>query len=310
MYKTLYAKGFPEKPRNRLENERILTPPSEEVPMFGKCSFAARAFVVFTSLTIMFFYLSPVHAYRICTFKGTVTDHGWRSMTVKSNGQCAEVNVGWRTKYIPNRRPCLGERVAVDFVLEDGYMKATKVVSLSPLPTAAQCYPPPPPSSSECKSVGEEAPTATDSCAAPRAICSAKPPSHVSDPSWTPGSKPVEPKPAERLGGTKKPVPEKKELSKAPVPRPAHEPREEAKEPIPADDKKSKSMTGEVVASSPKSLSLRVVDEGETAEVINIKVGLKTKFIPFRRPAVGEKVRVDYRQENGDKFGYTVQVVQ
>jgi hypothetical protein len=69
-------------------------------------------------------------------------------------------------------------------------------------------------------------------------------------------------------------------------------------------------MTGEVVASSPKSLSLRVVDEGETAEVINIKVGLKTKFIPFRRPAVGEKVRVDYRQENGDKFGYTVQVVQ
>jgi len=69
-------------------------------------------------------------------------------------------------------------------------------------------------------------------------------------------------------------------------------------------------MSGEVVASSPKSLSLRVVDEGETAEVISVRVGLKTKFIPFRRPAVGEKVKVEYRQENGDKFGYTVQVLQ
>ena len=52
------------------------------------------------------------------------------------------------------------------------------------------------------------------------------------------------------------------------------------------------------------------MEEGETAEVVNVRVGLKTKFIPFRRPAVGEKVKVEYRQENGDKFGYTVQVVQ
>ena len=51
-------------------------------------------------------------------------------------------------------------------------------------------------------------------------------------------------------------------------------------------------------------------NEGEAAEVVNIRVGLKTKFIPFRRPAVGEKVKVDFRVENGDKFGYTVQVVQ
>jgi hypothetical protein len=280
--------------------------------MFGKCSVAARVVVVSASLTIMLLAFSSAHAYRICTFKGTVTDHGWRSMTVKSNGQCAEVNVGWRTKYIPNRRPCLGEQVAVDFVLEDGYMKATKVVSLSPLPPSAQCYPPPPPGSTTCRSVGgDEAPTATDSCAAPRAICSTKPPSHVSDPSWSPGARPADTKPVEKpvKPEVKKPVPEKKEASKAPVTRPPEPKKEEAKEPIP-DDKKSKSMTGEVVASSPKSLSLRVVDEGETAEVINIKVGLKTKFVPFRRPAVGEKVRVDYRQENGDKFGYTVQVVQ
>jgi len=52
------------------------------------------------------------------------------------------------------------------------------------------------------------------------------------------------------------------------------------------------------------------MEEGEAAEVVNVRVGLKTKFIPFRRPAVGEKVKVEFRQENGDKFGYTVQVVQ
>jgi len=107
----------------------------------------------------------------------------------------------------------------------------------------------------------------------------------------------------------KKPAPEKKQAVKTPAPSP--EPtREEAQPPAPPEDKKAKVLSGEVVASSPKSLSLRVVEEGETAEVINVKVGLKTKFVPFRRPAVGEKVRVEYRQENGDKFGYTVQVIQ
>ena len=65
-----------------------------------------------------------------------------------------------------------------------------------------------------------------------------------------------------------------------------------------------------MVASSPQRISLRVMEEGQAAEVVNVRVGLRTRFIPFRRPAVGEKVRVDYRQENGDKFGYTVRVVQ
>jgi hypothetical protein len=109
----------------------------------------------------------------------------------------------------------------------------------------------------------------------------------------------------------KKPAPEKREAVKTPPQTPAPEtPREETKPPAPPEDKKAKVLSGEVVASSPKSLSLRVLEEGEAAEVVNIKVGLKTKFIPFRRPAVGEKVRVEYRQENGDKFGYTVQVIQ
>ena len=63
------------------------------------------------------------------------------------------------------------------------------------------------------------------------------------------------------------------------------------------------------MASSPKSLSIRVDEEGGAPEVIRVKVGLKTRFIPFRRPAVGEKVKVDYSMENGDKFGNTVQVI-
>jgi hypothetical protein len=107
----------------------------------------------------------------------------------------------------------------------------------------------------------------------------------------------------------KKPAEQKE--AKAPVAKTAPEGKDEPKEaPPPAEDKKSKTLTGEVVASSPKSLSIRVMEEGEAAELMNIRVGLKTKFIPFRRPAVGEKVKVEYRQENGDKFGYTVQVVQ
>jgi len=111
---------------------------------------------------------------------------------------------------------------------------------------------------------------------------------------------------------SKKQPAEKKEPTKTPVAKVVPpESREEPRETVPtAEEKKFKTMAGEVVASSPKSLSVRVMQEGEAAEVMNVKVGLKTKFIPFRRPAVGEKVRVDYRQENGDKFGYTVQVVQ
>ena len=97
---------------------------------------------------------------------------------------------------------------------------------------------------------------------------------------------------------------------KAPVTKVAPEGKEEPKEQVPTEEQKYKSLSGEVVASNPKSLSIRTVEEGEAAEVVPIRVGLKTKFIPFRRPAVGEKVKVEYRQENGDKFGYTVQVVQ
>lgn len=269
--------------------------------MHGK--YYVSALVVTLSVALFFcFHAEGVHAYRICTFKGTVIDHGWRNMTVKSGNQCAEVNVGWRTKYIPNRRPCIGERVAVDFILEDGYMKATKVVSLSPLPPSMQCYPPPPPSSSVCRTVPEAA--APEPCPSPKAICSTKPPAHVSEPSWSPRAAEV---PKVTKPSVKKP-PERKE-AKVPVTKPP-EPKEEPKETIPPEDKRAKTLTGEVVASSPKSLSVRVMEEGEAAEVVNIRVGLKTKFIPFRRPAVGEKVRVEYRQENGDKFGYTVQVIQ
>ncbi len=278
--------------------------------MPGKYCVAAVFATALASLLIVCSAPVPAHSYRVCTFKGTVIDHGWRSMTVRTNGQCAEVNVGWRTKYIPNRRPCIGETVAVDFILEDGYMKATKVVSLTPLPPSQQCYPPAPPSSSSCRTVAEAPSTTTDGCPPPRAIVSSRPPAHVADPNWAP---PGPPAPTVKPSGAppKKPVPDKKEAAKTPPPAPvpAATP-EETKPPSPPEDKKAKVLAGEVVASSPKSLSIRVVEEGEAAEVVNIKVGLKTKFIPFRRPAVGEKVRVEYRQEDGDKFGYTVQVVQ
>jgi hypothetical protein len=268
--------------------------------MYGRYHVSAQVAALSVALIILCVCAVPLQAYRDCTFKGVVVDHGWRSMTVKSGSQCAEVNVGWRTQYIPNRRPCLGERVAVDFTLEDGYMKATKVVSLSPLPPSVQCYPPPPPSSAVCREVGGER-AAVESCVPSRPICSTRPPAYVTG-KWTPTGKPEAAKPAKK----RKPVaeapkpPEKEEKIKAT--------EKEKEEPTPYPGQKT--ITGEVVASSPQSISLRVMEEGEAAEVVNVKVGLKTKFIPFRRPAVGEKVQVDYRQENGEKFGYTVKVIQ
>jgi len=288
-----------------------LKPPVRRSPMHGNYSVSAWAVLLTLTIIAGCLVAAPAEAYRVCTFKGTVVDNGWRTMTVKSGGQCAEVNVGWRTKYLPNRRPCLGERVAVDFLLEDGYMKATKVVSLSPLPREAECYPPAPPSTSVCRTVGGEETTAVDTCPSPRAICSTRPPAHVSDKNWSPSKRGITPKttlppPAKKPAAERK----EKEIAKAPVTKTAPEGKEEPKETIPTEEKKYKTVTGEVVASSPKSLSIRVTQEGEAAEVVNVKVGLKTKFIPFRRPAVGEKVKVEYRPENGDKFGYTVQVIQ
>lgn len=243
---------------------------------------------------------SSAQAFRICTFKGTVIDHGWRTMKVKSRGQCATVNVGWRTKFIPNRRPCIGERVAVDFILTDGYMKATKIVSLTPRPAPVSCYPPPPPPGTVCRSVPEDTP---ETCVAPDPICSRTPPPHVRG---TVGRerRPAARKPPRQTAAVKKPA------SKPPGPA-AEKAAPDRKEPEPAPIvPEFKSLSGEVVASSPKSLSIRVLEDGAGAELVNIKVGLKTKFIPFRRPAVGEKVAVNYKMENGSKFGYTVKVVE
>ena len=345
------------------DQSKFLTPPVRRSSMSRKCSVCGSIAIVAVALLITCM-VEPVQAYRICTFKGTVVENGWRSMTVKSNGQCAEVNVGWRTKFVPNRRPCLGEDVAVDFILEDGYMKATKVVSLTPPTAAAQCFPPAPPSGTVCRTATDEPgpagpPSALDSCTPPKPIVSTRPPAHVSDPSWSPSSSTTPPPsskrrisarttgpeaappesgsegvstrpPASAAPGVgpkvpgapttpsappKKPVGktatgEKKVIAKtSPAEKPAA-PKEDIGEAAPKEEKTSRTLTGEVVASSPKSLSLRVADDAEAAEVVNIRVGLKTKFIPFRRPAVGEKVKIEYRQENGDKFGYTVQVVQ
>jgi hypothetical protein len=261
--------------------------------MFGRYRFLISV-AALSAAFIIVCMVPPLHAYRVCTFKGVVVGHGWRTMTVKSGSQCAEVNVGWRTKYIPNRRPCLGERVAVDFTLEDGYMKATKVVSLSPLPPSVQCYPPPPPSSAVCREVGE-ARASVESCVPPRAVCSTRPPSYVTG-KWHRAAKPPAVKRPRKLpkhAKATKPAPEKEPAKPTPPPPPA-----------------TPTITGEVVASNPQSLSVRVMEEGQAAEVMNIKVTLKTKFIPFRRPAVGEKVKVEYRQENGSKFAKSVTVVQ
>lgn len=288
--------------------------------MSRKYVIAAPALLVAAALVLSSFAVDSAFAYRICTFKGTVIDNGWRSMTVKSGDQCAEVNVGWRTRFIPNRRPCLGERVAVDFILQEGYMKATKVVSLNPMPPSRECYPPPPPRGTVCRTVAGEEPARETTCPTPgRAICSTRPPSHVTDRAWSPeGGSEGRSERRRRLERTEKPASsprarlEKKPAPQAPTTSTA--PTKPAKPPVGQPEtqvhKTYESLTGEVVASNPKSLAIRVAEEGEAAEVVSIRVGLKTKFVPFRRPAVGERVKVDYLKEGGENFGYTVQVVQ
>ena len=136
-----------------------------------------------TTALLLAFSITSADARRICTFKGEVVDHGWRSMKVKSGGQCAEVNVGWRTKYIPNRRPCIGERVAVDFVLANGYMKATKIVSLTPRLSPVRCYPPPPPPGTVCRTVAGKP---KETCKPPDPVCTRTPPPHVRNKNWSP----------------------------------------------------------------------------------------------------------------------------
>jgi hypothetical protein len=272
--------------------------------MSGKSVLSACVACLMATLLVQFFIAAPADAYRICTLKGTVVENGWRSMTVRSGNQCAEVNVGWRTKYMPNHRPCIGERVAVDFVLEDGYMKAAKVVSLTPPSPEARCYPPAPPSGAVCGKPTQEEPV-TEACPRPKPIYSTKPPAHVADKNWTPKSEARPTKPS-----VSKPSAEKKESKIATAPKEEKEKPKEERAPTP-EEKKYKTLTGEVVSSTPKSLSIRITEAGEgAAELVNVHVGLKTKFVPFRRPAVGEKVKVEYMQENGDKFGYIVQVVQ
>jgi hypothetical protein len=68
-------------------------------------------------------------------------------------------------------------------------------------------------------------------------------------------------------------------------------------------------LRGAVVASAPKHLSVKVDGEKGTDEVVAVKVGLKTKFVPFRRPTVGEKIEVKFAIEDGSMFGHVVQVI-
>lgn len=68
-------------------------------------------------------------------------------------------------------------------------------------------------------------------------------------------------------------------------------------------------VRGEVVASSPKTLEIQV-RTGGSSQVIPVKVGLRTRFVPFRRPAVGERVEVEYHHEKGERFGRSVKVIE
>jgi hypothetical protein len=69
-----------------------------------------------------------------------------------------------------------------------------------------------------------------------------------------------------------------------------------------------KTLKGKLLSSSPPALEIEVTENG-SKEVILVNVGLKTEFIPFRRPAVNEMLEVQYKEENGRKFGHVVRVI-
>ena len=69
-----------------------------------------------------------------------------------------------------------------------------------------------------------------------------------------------------------------------------------------------KTLKGEVLESSPRNLSVRVSNDDAT-EIRGVKVGLRTRFIPFRRPEEGEWVEVKYRSLNGSPVGQEVRII-
>ncbi|MEW6348309.1 MAG: hypothetical protein AB1646_04565 [Thermodesulfobacteriota bacterium] len=71
-------------------------------------------------------------------------------------------------------------------------------------------------------------------------------------------------------------------------------------------------LTGEVVTSAPTKLSLRPLHDGDPSrtEPVAVTLSLKTKFVPFRRPAVGEIVTVHYETKGDGMFAYAVKVVE
>ncbi|MCP4667761.1 MAG: SH3 domain-containing protein [Deltaproteobacteria bacterium] len=64
----------------------------------------------------------------------------------RADGHIALFRVGWRTKYYPNRKPFLGERVKVEYLYDRGENVAyTLVILSSPPPPPPRSEPPPPP---------------------------------------------------------------------------------------------------------------------------------------------------------------------
>jgi hypothetical protein len=66
---------------------------------------------------------------------------------------------------------------------------------------------------------------------------------------------------------------------------------------------------GEITDSHTKNLSF-MVREGDAAKLMRFRVGLKTKFVPFRRPAVGERVRIEYEESGGELLARRCEVIE
>ncbi len=65
---------------------------------------------------------------------------------------------------------------------------------------------------------------------------------------------------------------------------------------------------GEIIESHPKSLAF-MVREGDATKLMRFRIGLRTNFVPYRRPAVGEVVRIEYEENGGELFARKCQVI-
>gem|GEM_PF-1344991 len=77
--------------------------------------------------------------------------------------------------------------------------------------------------------------------------------------------------------------------------------------PSPVIRHNGKILTGKMVAGTATRMSIEVSDRG--LQVLSVEVRSTTRYVPFRRPAIGETVEVRFRERDGRRIADQVRIV-